>query len=158
MSEQMWFWVDKYFSYETTIALKHFTMIIPFMIATFVLTCIMCAWLSFRVRTQETLEKVSLLRVPTKEGKDKYYMAEPKSTLEILESACMFFFWKIICKRKTIAFKDYKRGRKIFRILLVISIFTAITGVISVFSVIWYPETGNPESDVHVHDIKMFNE
>ncbi len=151
LTESFWFWVDKYFSYETTIAIKHGTMIIPFVIATFVLTCILCAWLSMRVRRQETLEKVSLLRVPSKNGTDEYYMAEPSSTMEILESACTFFFWKIIFKKKTIAFKDYKRARRTFRILLIIAIFTAVTGVISVFSVIWYPETGNPESHYHSH-------
>lgn len=151
LTEEIWFWVDKYFSYETTIALKHGTMIIPFVIATFVFTCILCAWLSHRVRTQESLEKVSLLRVPSKNGKNMYYMAEPTSALEILESACTFFFWKILFKKKTIAFKDYKRARKIFRVLLLIALFTAIIGMISVFSVIWYPETGNPESEYHSH-------
>lgn len=151
LSEEIWFWVDNYFSYETTIAIKHMTMIVPFIIATFVFTCVLCAWLSFRVRTQETLEKVSLLRVPSNDGKAKYYMAEPKSTLEILESACTFLFWKVLFKKKTIAFKDYSRARKIFRILLILSVITALIGVVSVFAVIWYPETGNPESKIHMH-------
>lgn len=141
LSEDMWYWVDDYFTYETTIIIKHITMIIPFIIATFILTAILCAWLSMRVRRQESLEKVSLLRVPSKNGKNEYYMAEPISTIEILESACTFFFWKILFKKKTIAFKDYKRARRTFRILLIIATITALIGVISVFAVMWYPNS-----------------
>ncbi len=141
LSEDMWYWVDDYFTYETTIVIKHITMIIPFIIATFILTAMLCAWLSMRVRRQESLEKVSLLRVPSKNGKNEYYMAEPISTIEILESACTFFFWKVLFKKKTIAFKDYERARRTFRILLIIATITALIGVISVFAVMWYPDS-----------------
>ncbi|MBE7117279.1 hypothetical protein FT641_27285 [Bacillus paranthracis] len=144
LTEDMWYWVDNYFSYETTIVIKHIFMIIPFVIATFILTCVLCAWLSFRVRWQESLEKVSLLRVPSKDGRKHYYMAEPSSSLEILESASTFLFWKILFKKKHIAFKDYKKARRIFRIILFITIITAIIGVLSVFAVMWYPTHAHP--------------
>ncbi|CUB09199.1 hypothetical protein BN2127_JRS1_00983 [Bacillus cereus] len=144
LTEKMWYWVDDYFSYETTIVIKHITMIIPFVIATFILTCILCAWLSFKVRNKESLEKVSLLRVPSKNGKNEYYTAEPKSPLEILESACTYLFWRILFKKKTIAFRDYIWARTIFRILLVIFTIMALIDILSVFRVMWYPTRAHP--------------
>ncbi|WP_142313000.1 hypothetical protein [Bacillus pseudomycoides] len=140
MTESFWIYVDKHFSYETTIMFKHLSLIVPFVIATFVGTMFLCSWLFFRIRRQETLTKVSLLRVPAKGGKNEYYTSVAASPLEVLESMCTYFFWHVLFKKKTIAFRDYAKARRTFRILLVIILVSTLIGVLSVCAVIWYPD------------------
>ncbi|PGZ29513.1 hypothetical protein COE50_22120 [Bacillus anthracis] len=139
LTKDMWFRVDDYFTYETTVALKHLMLVIPFVVATFIGTLFLCSWLFATIKRHETLNKVSLLKVPTKGKKDVYYFHPPRSPIEVLESMCTFFVWKVLLRRKNIAFRDYKRARWVFRILLVIAIVTTLYGFLSIWSVFWYP-------------------
>ncbi|PGM50874.1 hypothetical protein [Bacillus thuringiensis] len=135
-----WYDLNDILPYETVIIIKNFVSVLPFILVTFVLTVFFCSWLYLRIRKAEHLEGVSLIRVPTTDGKDKFYFTEPKRPLDVIESIFTFFVWRILFKKTTIAFRDYKKSRIIFLVLLIITIIITIYGIAFGFSVVWYPE------------------
>lgn len=139
VTTDFWYSLNEVLPYETVIVIKNFVSMLPFMVVTFILTVLFCSWLFLKIRKAEHIEGVSLIRVPTKDGGNQYYFTEPKRSLDVVESIFTFFVWRVLFRKSTIAFRDYKKSRILFFVLLAITLITSLYGIAFGFSVVWYP-------------------